>query len=321
MQPRKLDALITENWPDTPVASTPELARRGLGDRALTAGVRSGKLLRLRRGAYVRASDWRPRKPWEQDLLRIQAHQCATAVESIYSHVSAARLHGCSDWDSGPLVHVTTPFSPAPASSGSDVAAHAGRLCREEIVEVTTPWRHPARTTSLERTVVDCARMLDFERALVIADQAIRRGADPQKMQDYVDSGRITRGARRLRRVLEFADGRSESVGETRTRVLLSKLAIPEAVLQLEVATSIGTYRGDFGWKEARVILEFDGRAKYFDNAPTEEVIFQERRREKALRGMGWEIVRIEWDDLSKPWDIEQRLKVALGRSRKMEVG
>lgn len=131
-------------------------------------------------------------------------------------------------------------------------------------------------------------------------------------MQDYLDNGRITRGTRRLRRVLEFMDARSESVGETRTRVLLDKLGIVGAVLQLDVATPLGNYRGDFGWEQQKVILEFDGRAKYFEYAPTEEVIFEERRREKALQAQGWKVVRIEWDDLSRPWDVDRKLREAL---------
>ncbi|XAS71095.1 DUF559 domain-containing protein [Micrococcaceae bacterium Sec5.1] len=83
-------------------------------------------------------------------------------------------------------------------------------------------------------------------------------------------------------------------------------------MLQLDVATPLGNYRGDFGWEQQKVILEFDGRAKYFEYAPTEEVIFEERRREKALQAQGWKVVRIEWDDLSRPWDVDRKLKEAL---------
>ncbi|WP_238324344.1 DUF559 domain-containing protein [Paenarthrobacter aurescens] len=149
---------------------------------------------------------------------------------------------------------------------------------------------------------------------MVIADQALRRGANQLLLQTYVDSGRITRGVRRVRRVLEAMDARSESVGETRTRILLSRLGIRDAVLQLEVETPLGRYRGDFGWEDRRVILEFDGRAKYFDYAPTDEVLFNERRREKALADSGWEVVRIDWQQLSRPWEVERKLKAALER-------
>lgn len=43
MQPSKLDAFLAARWPPTLVASTSELAAKGIGDRALTAGVASGK--------------------------------------------------------------------------------------------------------------------------------------------------------------------------------------------------------------------------------------------------------------------------------------
>jgi len=64
--------------------------------------------------------------------------------------------------------------------------------------------------------------------------------------------------------------------------------------------------------EQQKVILEFDGRAKYFQYAPTEEVVFEERRREKAMQAQGWKVVRIEWDDLSRPWDVDRKLREAL---------
>ncbi|BCW46474.1 DUF559 domain-containing protein [Arthrobacter sp. StoSoilB5] len=87
-------------------------------------------------------------------------------------------------------------------------------------------------------------------------------------------------------------------------------------MLQLDVATPLGNYRGDFGWEKQGVILEFDGRSKYFEYAHTEEVVFEERRREKALHAQGWKVVRIEWDDLSRPWDVDRKLREALDGSR-----
>ncbi len=54
--------------------------------------------------------------------------------------------------------------------------------------------------------------------------------------------------------------------------------------------------------------LEFDGKSKYFDFQPTAEVVFQERRREKALTEMGWTIIRIEWKDLFREQELKARL-------------
>ena len=71
----------------------------------------------------------------------------------------------------------------------------------------------------------------------------------------------------------------------------------------------------DFAWKEERLALEFDGRTKYFDFKPTDEVIFEERRREKALIEEGWRFIRIEWKDLFQERAFKERILRALRAS------
>ncbi len=56
------------------LASTQHLDAPGLDERVLTAAVRSGILLRPRRGAYIRRTDWEGTEPWTRDALRIQVH-------------------------------------------------------------------------------------------------------------------------------------------------------------------------------------------------------------------------------------------------------
>ena len=58
--------------------------------------------------------------------------------------------------------------------------------------------------------------------------------------------------------------------------------------------------------------LEFDGKTKYFDYRPTAEVLFEERRREKALTEEGWRFVRVEWKDLFREQEFKSRLLRAL---------
>lgn len=76
MNPHKLTTVIDSRWPAHSVASTHQLAQAELGDRVLTLGVRSGVLLRLRRGAYVRSPGLRngrlanPRKDGPAPLER-----------------------------------------------------------------------------------------------------------------------------------------------------------------------------------------------------------------------------------------------------------
>jgi very-short-patch-repair endonuclease len=115
-------------------------------------------------------------------------------------------------------------------------------------------------------------------------------------------------GVRNLRRVLAASDARSESPGETLTRDLITRLRLPPPEPQVKVLTRLGSHRLDFAWRQRRIALEFDGKTKYFDYRPTREVLFEERRREKALTEDGWLFVRVEWKDLFREQEFLARL-------------
>jgi very-short-patch-repair endonuclease len=98
------------------------------------------------------------------------------------------------------------------------------------------------------------------------------------------------------------------------TRELLQRLRIPMPEIQLEVMSRAGRHRMDFGWKERKIALEFDGKTKYFDYAPTEEVLYRERPRENALTEDGWMFVRLKWQDLFNEETFKTRILTALRR-------
>ncbi|MFJ4210340.1 hypothetical protein ACIPY2_17945 [Paenarthrobacter sp. NPDC089675] len=58
--------------------------------------------------------------------------------------------------------------------------------------------------------------------------------------------------------------------------------------------------------------LEFDGKIKYFDYAPTDEVIYRERQREKALMELGWKFIWVQWRDLFQEQQFKMRVLRAL---------
>lgn len=87
----------------------------------------------------------------------------------------------------------------------------------------------------------------------------------------------------------------------------MAKLKIPAPVLQLDVYDGGGRFigRSDFGWKEAGLLGEFDGRVKYGKllrpgEDPT-DVVIREKQREDRLRRVGWDVVRFMQDDLRQP--------------------
>ena len=316
MNSDKLFVRLDARWPAFPVASTQQLGAAGLEERVLTAAVRSGILLRLRRGAYVRSTDWKAAEPWTRDDLMIQAHFLSTGGVARYSHVSAARLHSCHVWDAGPLVHVTTDYANSSRSSGGDVRTHRMELQPADLSTLWGPDGREILTTSIERTVLDCARILPLEQAAVIGDHALRKGADVQRMRRLLEESPIKRGSRRALDLLAVLDGRSESVGETRMRLLLRSFGLTMFIPQFEIPTARGRFRADFADPESRVVIEFDGRGKYSDFKPTDEVLLAERSRENALIEEGWLVLRVDWQHLAQPAELRRRLGATIDRSR-----
>ena len=320
MKPEKLRESVDQRWPGFPVASTQQLATAELGDRLLTAAVRSGLVLRLRRGVYVQSSYWQGLKPWDQDALLIHVHHLSTGGTSRYSHLSAARLHGCRVWDAGPLVHVTTGYANSRTSAGKDVRTHRALLAGRDVTTFLTNDGREILATSLQRTVLDCARILPLPQAAVIGDHALRKGASLAEMHALLGEGAEKRGSRRARLLLDALDERAESAGETRVRLLLHSLGIKSFVPQVEIRTPAGLFRADFADPGAKIIIEFDGAGKYTDYRPTDEVLLAERRRENALIEEGWLVLRLQWKHLDRPAELKRRLQDMAERSRRLSA-
>ncbi|WP_457948115.1 type IV toxin-antitoxin system AbiEi family antitoxin domain-containing protein [Pseudarthrobacter sp. alpha12b] len=263
---------------------TEQLHERGLNSRAIKALVLHGKLVRLRHGCYIRAKLWekQTRPVRSRQLIRAHAHGTLTTSAGgyVYSHTSAARLHGLYLWDVDDLIHLLLPGNPSSERLGKDVRGH------------TRAWTAPE----------------------VVTLGGLRLGADKALVESMAEGLQGRRGIRTLRLALANADPRSESAGETLTRELLTRLKLPLPEPQVAVATRAGRYRLDFAWKEEKVALEFDGKTKYFDYRPTAEVLFQERQREKALTENGWTFMRVTWPDLFREHEFKARVLAALQR-------
>jgi very-short-patch-repair endonuclease len=156
--------------------------------------------------------------------------------------------------------------------------------------------------------------MFTVQQSVILVDHAARMGADLGLLRSQCSDLAGRNGVIALRRALELADPRSESAGESLTRELLNRLRITPPELQYLVQSPYGEHRLDFAWPERKVALEFDGRTKYFDYQPTGDVLFAERRREKALTEQGWTFLRIEWKDLFNEVEFKYRVLAALNR-------
>ncbi|MHA7210226.1 type IV toxin-antitoxin system AbiEi family antitoxin domain-containing protein [Arthrobacter sp. MDT1-65] len=287
-----------------------ELLDEGLSRQRIQRLVAGGELRRLRKNCYVPDEYWAALTPLQRLAFRAEAHHHSlvglVTTQHVYSHETAAALHGLSLWRPAPDVHVTQPTRTSNASHGADVRNHSASLGEDDVVIL-----RGLPSTSLRRTMLDCARTLPFDQALIIADQCLARGVPRDSSLEALDLLGPVTGITRARLVVVAADPLSESPGETLTRSRLLRFRLPPARSQVEVDTRYGLYRLDFAWPELLVGLEFDGRVKYFETA-TDEVLYQERRREKALTEQGWTIVRIEWSDLFREAELEARIRRAL---------
>ncbi|MDJ0315112.1 hypothetical protein [Arthrobacter sp. H35-D1] len=317
MDKSKLQAMVSSQWPPESVggvATSAMLAARGLGGRCVGAAAAQGLVQRLQRGAYIRAADWNAAAPWHKDYLMLIAHVLASHCQGVYSHSSAARIHGLGTWGCGAAVHVSFNYSPGSSGRGSNVVAHRQSLAPEDVALMRIgPLRVPV--TSLERTIVDCSRHFTLEQSVIIGDHGLRSGASVQALKGQLAGSPIKRGAARARKALDFFDPNSESAGESRTRVFLAGTGLPLAELQVTISTRHGDYRVDFAWRQYKLILEFDGWGKYFNYRPTPEVLANERQREKDLMELGWQFIRIGWADFKDPVTLESRIRAALVRA------
>lgn len=297
----------------TEILLTADLLRRGFSADELDRLRRSGELERVRRGAYLRPSPQHMAEDRHRRLVEAVLSQLKGPA--VVSHASAAVLHGLPVRPEAlGRVHVTrTRTGGGRLRAGVEV--HTSTLTEEDVV-MLGPWS----ATSLARTVVDLGRTLPLEDAVIAGDPALARGLARYELQEVLNRCGGWPGVGRARRAVDVLDGRSESVGESVSRVRILEAGLPSPELQLEVFDEHGRLVGrtDFGWRDRRLLGEFDGRVKYGrllkPGQGAEEAVYREKLREDAMRDLGWRMVRWTWPDLYPSHALVERLERALGR-------
>ncbi|HSF97065.1 MAG TPA: type IV toxin-antitoxin system AbiEi family antitoxin domain-containing protein [Ornithinibacter sp.] len=294
------------------ILASGDVERADVDPNALAALVRGSVLLRLRRGTYVVTADWAAAGPERRLGLRARAvlRERGNADEAV-THQSALAVHGL------PLHGV--------ALGVVDLTGRVRRVRREGSLRI-----HPA-DPGLDVVEVDGCRAITIAAAL--AQVALREGREPAVVaadralaQRGVELDEVVGAVRRLARTprlgmraerwLRQCDPLSESVGETRTRLLLTDLGhAPRTQVRVADATGTVVARADFV-VGSRVIVEFDGLVKY-SGQDGREALVGEKRREDALRALGYEIVRLTWADLENPRQVDALVRAALARAER----
>jgi hypothetical protein len=281
---------------------------------------RAGVWVRIRRGAYVERTLWTTMTAEARHKAIVHAVILSLVEPAVASHVSAGVMNGLPTWGYDlSTAHVTRGDLHSPRTEAG-VQHHAASLWPDDVIEIGG-----VAATSPVRTAIDMARLGGFERGVVAADAAFRLSPDdPEALLRCLDRMRDWPGARDAGRVVEFADPRSESVGESRNRVAFELAGLPRPVPQdhiVDPSTGLIVARVDFHFLEHATIGEFDGRQKYrgeaLDDMSAAEVVWREKRREDMLRDLGYEVCRVIWPELDMIALIRNRFLKAFERASK----
>lgn len=292
-----------------------ELVTSGLDYGELARLTRRGEARRVRRGAYAFGPEPGEDEDAERHRELIDASMAGLADAAVLSHTSAAVLHGLPTWRSSlHRVHVTRDRDYG-GRIGGVVHVHPAALPEDQVVEIAG-----RRVTSLARTVVDVGCQLSLFQSVPLGDAALATGLEPAELTEVLARSRRRHGVPRARRMAAMLDARSESVGESCSRVAILQVGLPAPELQYEVFDPRGYLVGrcDFAWLRQRTLGEFDGRVKYGrllkPGQEAGQAVMEEKDREDRLRDEGFQLVRWTWPDLYAPDVLRRRIRRALER-------
>lgn len=320
-----------------------DLRSGGMDETEIRAHARG--MVRVRRGAYAATTpDGAAGTHRARTVAVVRQHGGGVAA----SHMSAALIHG---FPLAPehldLVHVTS-VSVGPAVQLCDTAAvpldasgrnrSAGgatgdvkpRVCRGGVrhgVHTHVSARPGAQVeyvdgllvTNAVRTVIDCALVLPFTDAVVIADHALHAGlATSTDLSSALAAVGRRKGIGRARRVLASADAGAESPGETRLRLIVTDAGYAvESQVELRDPSGRLIARVDLRLRDHAVVLEFDGRVKYGLKGDVEKAHWDEKRRHDDVQNLGFVARRFRWEHLARPPAIVRVVDLAVERARR----
>lgn len=282
---------------------------------ALLAHTRTGRLTRIRRGAYAAPSTLADLREDARYVTKVVS-VLETRRDAVAAGPSAAALMGLPVFGPWPAdVYLLAPGPYSRRRNGVIEFARRGD-------EVTVP-SGEYLVTSPVHTVLDACRVLPPWSALAVVDAAIRTDPFERRsptttlgaLRDLHDSRLPYRGHAHVQRVLDFARDGADSSLESVSRVVIEELGFPDPILQfpLRLPVPARSARLDFAWPAYRIDGEADGWGKY--GLPVEggaaspiERLKLEKRRDNAVRESGWTPVHWERADALDRTRLRRRL-------------
>ena len=280
------------------VVARAQLLELGFTRDAIRRRIEARRLRRLFDGVYA-VGHW-ALTPKSRDLAAV----LACGPRALLSHRSAGVRHQLLQ-HSGKEVEVTTPRGRKPKAG---IRLHRSRTVHpDDRAEVDG-----IPITSVARTIVDLAGVLDDRRLVAVVNEA-----EVQKVFDLAEIEAVLRrraggvGPKRLRRVLanyQEPPGYTVSEAEALLHSICERSALPRGRRVV-----VGPYELDFYWPDARLAVEVDGRAFH----ATRRAFQEDRERDRVLAAQGIQVARVTWRDLTEE---PQRLVEQLGAIRAKRV-
>ncbi len=280
----------------------------GVDHHRLARFVRAGDLVRVRAGVYVDGEQHRTADPVARHLLELRAVLGSLGPGYAASHLSAVLAVGLPALirDLGPLDLVAV---------GSGTARRDGRLRVHPAVDAGLVVEQDGlAAVAPASAVLQTAALQGVRAGLVAADAALHRGlVPPGALGDALERTPLGRGRRAAEQVVRLADGRSESPGETWARLLFFELGLTGLEPQVELCDADGRVvaRVDFLDQRHGLVVEFDGAVKYAGGGTGQAALVAEKRREDAIRRLGYVVLRLVWSDLLDPARVYRLVREA----------
>ena len=315
--------------------NTPRLIRSadydlfGRDRRKLATRQQHGELIRVRRGIYVSAADWKILSAKERYGLKVMALATLAESEPVFCYASAALLWGLWIVGTPQKLHTMTEVTSSGRSSGN-VIRHIGsraegvKRCGPLLVtDKLTTTLALISTLAFPYAVAVCDSSLQVPGSGGTANQFTVPESDPfqhtpswatdspqgpalsiEELSAGIDLLQSKAARARTLKVLEFASALSGSAGESLSRVKMFEMGFPEPVLQEKFTLSDGRNAFvDFWFKKQRIVGEFDGKGKYLRDGwgaglSLPERILAEKKREDQIRAHGVGFARWDWQEM-----------------------
>ncbi|WP_243106734.1 hypothetical protein [Actinomyces lilanjuaniae] len=249
--------------------------------------------IRVASGVYAPRGAWQIAAPQDRQRFLIAAARRRYGSDLVLSGASAVVAYGLPLVGAAPR-RVDVIVRRRGRAYTSLLRRH---LAREEVDVVRVGDQAVA---VLPDTLVDLARWHGVMAGVAAMDAALNQGmCGPKNLRaalERLPAGSY--GAARARCAVHLADGRSESPGESMSRVRVWENMLPQPELQVTVHAAGQRYVLDYFWPGIQAAGEFDGRVKYRSTsfgADPEDVLWNEKLREDAIRAEGLGVARWTW--------------------------